>query len=229
MNNWQLAASILVDPRPAFAELDRSPRFWFAILVPIAVQVAVAFWYFKVVDYTWLVGEVWGDAPGMRELTAEQQLESLPSRNGAFGLTVGLIVLLWPALRIAEAVYFSLAGKVIDARRTFRHWLALTAWSSFPYVLAVVAMLIPLLLQRGANTTQEGLSLLSLNELLFHVPRSSRWHTLLSSLTVLHPWLWALTVLGFRAWSGRSLASSIVLGLAPTAVVYGLWVLYTLM
>jgi hypothetical protein len=229
MNNWQLAGAILVDPRPAFAALDKTPRFWFAILAPILVQVLVAFWYFGVVDYAWLVGEVWSDAPGVRDLPPAQQLEALPSRNTAMWSTVALIVLIWLVTRIAEAVYFSLAGKMIDARKSFRHWMALTAWSSFPYVLAVLVMLIPLLMQRGANTTQEGLSLLSLNELLFHLPRSDRWHTLLSSLTVLHPWLWWLTVTGFRAWSGRSLGSSVLLGLAPTMAVYGLWVLYVLL
>jgi hypothetical protein len=81
-------------------------------------------------------------------------------------------------------------------------------------------------MHRVSNTSVEGLSLLSLNELVFNVPRSSRWHTLVSSLTVLQPWSWWLTVVGFRALSGRSWGSSVLYGLAPTAALYALWVLY---
>jgi hypothetical protein len=227
MNNLQLMGSILVDPRPAFVALNESPRFWVAIWTPVLLQAAILLWYFAVVDYAWLAEELWATDPGMRGLSTDQRLEALPSHNAAMWSTILLIVLGWFAVRVAEAVCFSFAGRMLGARKTFRHWLALTAWSSFPHVLAVLAMAIPLVIHRASNTTLEGLSLLSLNELVFHGPRGSRWHTLLSSLTVLQPWLWWLTVAGFRALSGRSWGSSVLFGLAPTAAVYALWVLYT--
>jgi len=221
MNNLQLASSILVDPRPAFAALDKSPRFWFPLLAPVAAQVAMVFWYFGVVDYPWLLDEVFGPA-------ASQQA-STPSKSLMMWSMVVALALGVPLLRVLEAAYFWLAGRITNVQRPFRQWLALTCWSSFPYVLTVFLMVIPLLSHDAAKTTQDNLSLLSLNELVFHLPRDSRWHTLMSSITVLHPWLWWLAVVGVRVWSGRSLRFSMGMALLPMLVLYGGWVLLVLL
>lgn len=225
MNNLKLASTMLVQPGAAFAALDKSPKFWFPLLVPIVAQVAVLLWYFGVVDYQWLTDQMMSGTPALREMTPEQQQKAMLSQGAMMWWTIGATVILLPLLRVAEAGYFWLAGKVSNVQRSFRHWLALSAWSTFPYVLAIALMTIPLLLQQGGKTTQEGLNLLSLNELLFHVPRDSAWHTLLSTLTVLHPWLWWLGVQGVRVWSGRSLGFSMLVALLPVAVVYGAWAL----
>ena len=80
-----------------------------------------------------------------------------------------------------------------------------------------------------ANTNQisnEELSLLSLNELFFNKQMTDKGFALLSSLTLIHPWVWWLTVLGVRVWSGRSWLFSTFLALAPIVVLYGGWALW---
>lgn len=225
MNNLKLASSMLVQPAAAFAALDKSPKFWFPLLVPIVAQIAVFLWYFGVVDYQWLTHEMVSGTPALRDMPPEQQQKAVLSQGAMMWWTVGMTAIFVPLLRVAEAAYFWLAGRVSNVQRSFRHWLALSAWSTFPYLLAIVLMTIPLLLQQGGKTTQEGLNLLSLNELLFHVPRDSDWHTLLSTLTVLHPWLWWLGVQGVRVWSARSLGFSMLMALLPVVVIYGAWAL----
>ena len=174
MNNLQLASSVLVDPRAAFEALDRQPRFWFALLAPALAHVAVVLWHFGVVDYAWLTDELVSATPQLREMTPEQQAQAMPPREVRMWSTIALVAIGLPLLRVLEAVYFSLAGTVANVQRSFRHWLALASWSSFPYVLAVLAMTIPLLMQDGDKTTQEGLSVLSLNQLAVVAGRGGR-------------------------------------------------------
>jgi hypothetical protein len=228
MRNLKLASSMLVSPAEAFHELDKAPTFWFPLLVPIVAQAAVFAWYYGVVDYQWLSDQLISGTPELRDLPPEQQQKAMLSHSAMMWLTISLGAVFFSLLRVAEAGYFWLAGRMADVQRSFRHWLALSAWSTFPYLLAIVVMTIPLLLQQGGKTTQEGLNLLSLNELLLGVPRDNRWHTLASTLTVLHPWLWWLGVQGVRVWSGRSLGFSMALALAPVVLIYGAWALFIL-
>jgi hypothetical protein len=72
----------------------------------------------------------------------------------------------------------------------------------------------------------EEVSVLSLNELFFNKSVTDKGFTLLSSLTLIHPWAWWLTVVGVRVWSGRSWQFSSVFALAPIVLVYGGWALW---
>jgi hypothetical protein len=127
------------------------------------------------------------------------------------------------AIKLLEALYYSLAGKITNVERSFRHWLALASWSSLPSLLGVVASA-ALLLATDTNQIDTGaLAALSLNELFFHVSLNGKGYTLLTTLTLLHPWMWWLTALSVRLWSGRSWTFSAIFALLPVVVGYGTW------
>ncbi|WKB55706.1 YIP1 family protein [Eleftheria terrae] len=231
MNSLQLAWAIFTEPAAAFDALERQPRFWFALLVPAALSVAVFLWYFGVVDFPWLTEQMLSAHPKFDEMSEADKRDAaqLFTREVMLWSSVASLGLGVPLLRVLEAAYYSLAGKLTNVQHSFRHWLALAAWSSFPAVLISVAMVLPLLLTDNGQVTMEGLNPLSLNELLFNVPRSSEWHTLLTTLTVLHPWMWWLGVRAVQAWSGRGAGFSSAFALAPVVAVYGAWTLFILL
>jgi hypothetical protein len=59
--------------------------------------------------------------------------------------------------------------------------------------------------------------------LFFHKSMNERGFALLSSLTVIHPWVWWLSVLGVRVWSGKSWLFSSLFALTPIVIMYGGW------
>ena len=231
MNNLELAWAALVEPKRAFGALRDQPRFWFPLLTAALAYTAFFAWYFNVVDMAWLGDRMINADPRMKELAEADREAAAGSTTRSVLLwgTLLTLVLGTVLMRVLEAGYFLLAGKAAALRLSFRHWMALACWSAWPHVLLVPVMAFAVLSQGNGQIALEQLSLLSLNELFFHTPMGHPWNSLLATLTLLHPWVWWLTVLGMREWSGRSWAFSAAFALAPVAALYGIWALIALL
>lgn len=226
----ELAWTLLVEPTRAFAALKERPTFWFALLVPLVVSAAFFLAYYARVDFAWLTDHLLNADPHARELsdTGKAVATDAVSKPLLLWTSLATVALGVPLLKLIESTYYLLAGRATSLRLSFRHWMALSCWSAWPSVLLFVVMFVTLFLHPDGQVAQEQTNLLSLNELVFHVPMANRWHALLSTLTVLHPWVWWLTFLGVRTWSGRSPRFSLFFALLPVAVVYGGWALLVL-
>lgn len=227
MNNAQLVASVLIEPQAAFASLREKPRFWFPLLLLILGTAAALLGYFQMVDFNWFTDNVLHGGAGKAAKAGEDA--PVMSRGAIMGMTLGATVIFLSLSRVLEGTYYLLAGRVADVGQSFAHWLALACWSSIPMLLTVLVSMGFLLMHPNGQVTQEELNVLSLNEVFFHVDRSSPWFALLSTLTVLHPWVWWLTATGVKVWSGRSLAFGVVFSMVPWAVFYGGWALIALL
>ena len=227
MNSMELASMTLTAPRAAFQELRERPRFWLPLTLTLGGTVALLFWYFSIVDFAWLTDHLMNSNARLRQMPEAQREQAMASMSRT-GLMLSAVVaapLIIMVLRLVEAGYYSLAGKIVNVQYSFRQWFALSWWTSLPHVLGIAAMAAFLLLSDSNQIGSEELQVLSLNELFFHRGLDEPGVSLLSSLTLLHPWAWALSVLGVQTWSGRSLAFSAAFALAPTLVIYGIWAL----
>ena len=231
MKNTELAWAILVDPKSCFMALREQPRFWFPLLATVVSGAAVIFWYYSMVDFAWLTDHILsGNSQADKMSEAEKaKLGTLMSKNILMWTSLAVAVIGIPLMRLLESVYYLLAGKLTGVQQSFKHWFSLSCWSAFPLLLAVVAMAVSLLIQGNGQIGLEGLQPLSLNELLFHVPASNRWYSLLTNLTILHPWVWWLTVVGVQIWSTRSLTFCLLFALLPVVFLYGGWALIALL
>lgn len=229
--NARLAWSALVEPSQAFAALRERPRFWFPLLAAALAYAVFFAWYYSRVDIAWLADHILGGDPRLRQMSDEERAAAAQGLSKGFLLGSSLLTVLVavPLLRVLEALYFFLVGRAAAIEISFRHWMALSCWSAWPQVLAVVVMTVPLLLKANGQVAPDALNLLSLNELFFHVPLSSPWHTFVSTVTLLHAWSWWLSVLAVRRWTGRSWAFSAVFALVPVLAVYGGWALFILL
>lgn len=222
MNNLQLSLALLSEPKKALEELRERPSFWFPLLL-IAFGTALAIVvYFQHVDMAWFTDYLGSLDPKMAKAG-----ESVPamSRDMLMWTSLTAVIISIPIMRMVEAAYYLLAGKVTNLGQAYGHWLALACWSSLPLLLSLVIGLILLFMHPTGQISQEQLNVLSLNELLFHVAPGSKWHTLATTLTLLHPWAWGLAAYGVRVWSGRSWGFSVGFSLLPWAVFYGVWAL----
>jgi hypothetical protein len=129
-------------------------------------------------------------------------------------------------IMVIGALYFMLAGAITNVRYPFKHWFAFNWWAASP---AIIAFIPSLLILATAGTTEipiSALQPLSANELIFHLDPAEKGYNFLASVGLVQLVTAALTVVGVRVWSGRSMLFSLVFGLLPTVLIYGVWALF---
>lgn len=228
MGSLGVLQSLVFEPKQAFAALAERPRVLFPLLVLLVSALGVLFWYFAVVDLQWLVGQA-GLDQASADMTEEQRRAM--SRMGPAmvkwsTLIFGAVFVI--GIRLAEALFFLLAGKITNVQRSYKHWLSLSAWSSLPGVLGVIPAAVVLLTSTTTQINQGDLQSLSLNNLLFHLGPDEPGYTLLVSINLLQLLCVWLAALGLRAWSGRSWLFCIVFTALPMVLVYGIWGFFSL-
>ena len=218
LSNLQIASLLFTQPREAFARLKENPRFALPLWAALIGTAATVLWYYSAVNMEWLQEQmIPPDAPA-----ASQPPPAMP--RGVLiwvSLLAGVVGLL--VIRGVEAVYFLLAGYLTNVRYRFRQWFAFSWWASSPQLLALIPSLLLLMFGDVQTMDMSELQPLSLNELLFHRTINEPGFSLFTTLTLLHIASWALTIVGVRVWSGRSLAYSVIYAMLPAVLIYGTW------
>lgn len=230
MNNTQLVAALATSPSKAFAELNEQPRVWFPLLLTVIAAVGITAWYYSVVDFSWLVEQILSGNPDSARMTdaQRQQAATFMSRGFLMGTSVITIALFLVGARLVEAVYYLLAGNITGVQKPFKNWFALGWWTGLPGLISVVPAALILLLSDNNQISSSAMAPLSLNELFFHKGMAERGFTLLTTLTLVHPIIWGLTVVGVHVWSGRSWWFSSLFSLLPPLLVYATWAAFAL-
>jgi Yip1 domain len=125
-------------------------------------------------------------------------------------------------VRVLEATWYTLAGKVMNVDRNFKQWFALANWTSLPAVIAVIPAAIALLMASGTQIDPGALQPLSLNELFFHRKMGESGYQLLSNLSLVSLLGALLAIIGVKCWSARSWLFATVFVLLPLVVICGI-------
>jgi hypothetical protein len=232
MSNFALLQALVFEPSKAFAELDQRPRYWWPLLLVALSSTLLAVWYMSVVDLAWLSDQALRNSTFGRNMTEAEIARASQAASGQRGtqLVIGSLSTLFGVGlgMLISAGYYTLAGKVTGVERGFRHWLALSAWSTVPTVLTVIAGALMLLTASTNQISQQQLQPLSLNALLFHRQPGEPGFTLFSNINLVLFAALALAAIGVKTWSRRGWLFSIVLVALPYALVYGIWAFFSL-
>ena len=228
MKNFDFAWQLLLDPTAAFQSLKEKPHFWFPLLTLTIGTVAIFVWFYAVVDFDWMTAQIMASNPEFEKMSAAQRAQTTAFMTKSvmmWGAIIGGAVTL-PAMRLLEAIYFLLISKTTSASLSLKQWFALACWTGFPAVLVLVLMGVSIAIRSNAQMTPDMMSMLSLNELIFHAPMGNKWFTLLTTLTVLNPYIWWLTIVGVKVFTARSMTYCAVIVMTPYVLVYVGWVLF---
>ncbi len=228
MKNLEFAWQLILNPQAAFQSLKEKPHFWFPLLTITILGAAVWFWFYAVVDFDWLREQMAAAAAQGKDMSEADRakMASFFSKNTLmWGAVIGGLIVL-PLIRLIEAAYYLLIGKMTRVEATFKQWFALACWSGFPAILVIVLMALAIIIRSNGQMSPDMLSMLSLNELFFHVPVGNKWHGLLTSLTLLNPYIWWLTIVGVKTFSQRSTIYSVAAVAVPLSLIYGGWALF---
>jgi hypothetical protein len=229
MNDLAMAGTVLTSPTAAFTELRERPRFLVPMLMIILAMVLQMFWYYNVVDIAWLKDHMFNGNARMDAMPTEARERFLGamSKNMLMWPSIIGMAIMVPLMFVLISAYYLLAGKITNVQYSFKHWMALSAWSSLPMLIGLAAGSIMLLMQ-GSNAQMgpSELQILSANELFFQLSPAHPGAQLLMQLNPITFWTWALSIIAVKLWSNRSWVYSSVFVLLPIVVIFGGWALF---
>ncbi|MEY2854960.1 MAG: hypothetical protein RL030_2092 [Pseudomonadota bacterium] len=230
MTNMQMIIALATAPRRAFEALAEKPRWLFPLLLLLASTLLLTIWYYSKVDLAWVVDEQLRNNPRTAALSEAQREQISGQMNSGMIMWTSVIavVIVLVLIRVLEATWYLLAGKVMNVDRSFKQWFSLANWSSLPGVIAVIPAVIALLMADTNQLDPGVLQPLSLNELFFHRSAGDPGYQLLSNVSLLGLLGALLAIIGVKTWSARSWLFSTVFVLLPVALIGGVWALFAL-
>jgi hypothetical protein len=209
------------EPAKAFQSLKENPRGWLPVVLVTLLTALTLFWYYSTVDSAFLIEHTLAAVPDAKPEAREAMQKMLnPSTTRAMAVGGSLIGL--PVFYALCALYFLLASKFTSSNISYGKWFSFVGWTNVPNLLLLPLMALQIV-TGGGRVAPEDLNMTSFNYLLFHLQPDNRWFALMSNLSLITIWTTVLTVIGLRAWTGRSVASCVTIALLPLIVIYGIW------
>lgn len=214
--------NIFTAPSIAFAAIKERPNPWLPLLVLIIGTFAVQFTYMQVVDLPWLLDHQLQQAGGLTEEQRNQAVDGatqIPaSVLGAIqGVSGGIVILIIYAL---IALYYTGVSFATNDGTKYQQWLALIAWCSLPAVFGLIASFVNLQVTDARFLPAEQLNPLSFGNLLaLDTQGATIVERILMQLDVTVLWSVVLQILGYQAFTQRSVVTATVVVLGPLAVI----------
>jgi hypothetical protein len=216
----QRCMALVTNPRVAFDDIERKPRpVWPLVLLTLATTGALG-WYYATVDSAWLTEQLMSANSRLADLS-EAERERMARMMGGRTLLVGSMIggaIAVPAMKLLEAVYYLLAGKVTGVQRSFEQWFGLAVWTSTPQLLGLIAGLMIMAISSETQVDPGVINPLSLNELFFHRALNEPGYKLWSAINLTQLWSIALAAIGIHHWSKRSWLYSVTMVLLPLSL-----------
>ena len=219
--------NILTSPMEAFRALREKPTVLFPMALIIAANVAAILCYYNTVDYPWLVDTLVQTAVDSSdgELPAEaqeQMRKGLSSMSPAVmsGVSAISIAIILPLIFCLSALYFLIISAITNDGFKFKDWLSLISWSYIPNVFAGLATVVNILMSSNGQLSPYRMNPLSFTSLLsLDAEGQNALASILSNVDITVLWALALLVLGYGQWTGRGLAGSAAIVLAPSVLI----------
>jgi hypothetical protein len=220
MKNIDLLLTLFANPKTALETISRERRVLFPLLFVLLSAFLATVAYFSVVDIAWLADHAVSSSARAASLTDAQRAKSVAmmSRQVLFTSSIVVVIIGIPLLRLIEATYYYLAGRIFGAGNGFREWLSLACWSSVPTIIPSLLSAGLLFLHPNGQVTQEQLNAISLNEVFLHLDPTNRFYGVASTFTLLHPICWIIVLLGVRQWLSRSWLFAAIYSVVPWTV-----------
>ena len=216
-------SNIFTAPSQAFAAIKERPSPLVPLLVLMIGVFIVQFTYMQVVDFPWLMDQQLQQAGGnMTEAQRAQIVDATtrvpPSVIGAIQGASGALTIL--IIYAVVALYYLGVSFATNDKTKYKQWLALIAWCSLPAILGYIASIVNLQVTDARFLPAEQLNPLSFGSLLGLDPKGATIvQRILMALDVTVLWSTVLQILGYQAFTQRSIAFSTAVVLGPLAVI----------
>jgi len=215
--------NIFAAPAAAFAAIKEKPSPWLPLVLILVAYCVVSFLYLNGVDLPWLMDRQMQQAGS--QLTEEQRAQAVdaalrisPTAYGAIGAVTSCIgVVIVFAL---YAMYLLAVGAITKTGIKYGQWFGLVLWCSLPVLLGLLATIVFLLTNDVRFVAQEALNPLSFGNLLsIESEGAPTFQRVLLALDPTSIWTLVLTIMGYAAFSKKSIVHAALVVLAPILVI----------
>lgn len=213
--------NVFLEPSSTFARLKSKTNAWLPLLVLILLSLGVMYWWISTVDFDWLRAHMLAAQPNAKPEVREAMAKFLTPKTMMWSSGIGAVVAT-VLIAAVTALYYLIAAKVIGSPIGYGKWFGFSIWTSVPRLLGVPLSMLQIVTSHG-QLAPEDLNMVSLNYLLFHLPVSNHWASLVGSIDLTTFWSMALATIGLKAWTGRSTGTCLAVVLLPYVIIYGLW------
>lgn len=226
-----IATNIFTAPSEVFAAIKERPSPWLPLLLLLLGHSATIYLYMTSVDLAWLLDRQLQAAEltdAQRTQAVDATLQVPASALGAIQavFTCAIIVIIYAM----TALYYTGVAFATNTGIKFKQWFALVSWCALPTVLGLLATLVNILTGDMRFVVQEAINPLSFGNLLgIDAPNASTVERILLSLDPTTLWTVVLSILGFQAFSQKSIVHSTIVVLAPIGMIVLISVLASLL
>jgi hypothetical protein len=228
VNSMSIMSNIFTNPQTAFDEIKIKYPIILPLLTLIILQAALLIVMYMSIDYKWYVDEM-----VQRMTTADSNQEDLDAMRQGMEMmsatTTGIIGAVFASLFIAAmysimSLYFVIISSITNDGFKFKQWYSFIAWTSMPAVIGLLAGFVMVLTASNGQIVPESINPLSLNELIFNMDATKGGiGSILAGTSITAFWSFALMVIGYAKWTGKSTTVSAAIIFALYAVTYGIW------
>jgi hypothetical protein len=218
-----IAANIFTAPAAAFAAIKEKPSPWLPLLLILVGYCLVSFLYLNGVDLPWFMDRQMQQAGS--QITDEQRAQAVEAALRLSPMTYGAIGAVTSCLGVVivfalYALYFLAVGAATKTGIKYGQWFGLLLWASLPIVLGLLAAIVYLLTNDVRFVVQESLNPLSFGNLLsIEAEGAPTFQRVLLSLDPTSIWALVLWILGYQAFSKKSIVHAALVVLAPIIVI----------
>lgn len=213
---------VFVEPSMVFDSLKRDTRFMTPLLLAIIGSSLLWVWYYARVDLAWLQDQMLGEVSG-GGTADDDAARSFMGKGALTAIAVVASSIGYVALTAITALYFMAAGRLLQVRAPFSKWFSFAVWASVPGLLLLPIMAAQIVTGAAERATPEQLNVLSVNQLLLHLPTGHAWKSLADSFGITTVWCAVLMVVGLRRWSPAPPQRVVAAVMLPHAIVMGIW------
>src|SRR5512143_2918950 len=231
LSSQSILTNIITAPARAFEAIRARPTVWLPLTILLVAYCAVSLVYTMSVDMAWLIDHQLQQAQNLTDAQREQAVKAalrIPqSVYGLIGAGASAIVIV--VVFALSALYYAAVSFATGDGVKYKQWFALAAWCAIPIVFGIVASLVHVLAGDARFMPQEELNPFSFGNLL-GIDRAGATvlHRILLGLDVTAVWSVVLSIVGYQAFTKRSLALSAIVVLAPLALIIGISTLIAL-
>ncbi|MEO8465993.1 MAG: YIP1 family protein [Gammaproteobacteria bacterium] len=231
LSSAAVLTDIITAPARAFAAIRERPTAWLPLMIVIAFYCAVSVAYTSSVDLAWLIDQQLQQAQNLTDAQRDQAVKAAlrisPAVYGGIG-AVGAAIFI-PLVFALTSLYYSGVSFVTGDGVKYKQWFALASWCAIPIVFGLVAALVHVLAGDARFMRQEELNPFSFGNLLgVDMATVTRVQRGVLGLDITLIWSVVLSILGYQAFSKRSLALSAAVVLAPIVLIVGIIAVFAL-
>ncbi len=220
-----ISSNIITTPQKAFEQVRSIGGAWFPLVVIIVFGILMNVYYFQSVNHEWFIeqnvlAQAANASPAEQEIARNQMNSMGPNMFLIIGV-VGTIIMV-PLIYAIVGLFLLIVSNIRNDNLSYGQCFTIVSWSGLIKIFSVIVGFVSIFLASNGQIAQHDISGLNLNMLMFQVDVTHPWYSWLTQFDLIGIWSAVVMGLGYRIFTNASMVTSVIVGLLPTILYFGI-------